>query len=781
MEKLKSLNKYSITQITIAFSIALIVSFALTILFQNYSAISNFSNKDNIDTNQSLSEIEANFISQNIQNKTTLINVNRPNFRRIKSAEDAALFLEPWMQASDDIFEYSKYKKTSDRNLKREFTYFNNRFFKNVEPKRGLLLRKNAPGTLDFLTNFSDDELQYRLLADEGNNLRLLILFIQPNSDDYHLFKFLITPKSFDLTDIKLEIVNSENQIIFPFNQKNVVAKSVENKASPIEKTNYSVRVSKTNLLSGILFKNMTRSVLMLSLIFSSIAIVILLILIFPFDREKKKLSKEIDNGNYSSLDGPHLDKNLAPLLSSIQDTILQKTTHIEKQSENISDLTKHNVAKDNKNKEFAQVIHMIFSSLELGFFIFNRDGSISELYNRYFQDMVNKPVSKLSMVELFGPEAEVWRRNIFQGSTTIDDLNLVSPLELQPSVLRDDEKYRTKYYPLCDHNNHLTQIICVLENISEKANLTNRVDSSHETLEIIAAINNDKNFFRDFLRNIETIQRDVQKFSIDFENDEDFFAITYSSLKAILPYLDYFHLGSCINLISEFDLEKKPESREKHIESLNNLFEGIFLNINSYAPFTGITPFSEDQDQQESTLTAQYFENVEFIFRNLLESKGKVCHRFKLIDEIESYNYSSIKKFMFLLFDAYTNISSHATLPPAVRRAENKNDGISVTTKVFKQNGRIVFEIEDDGAGIDPKVIKDLLKTRDSDRYSLNKSDEDIILEVFKDGISTNQNQNKGYGLALLRREVNILNGRYRIESELGAGTKITLEIPLS
>ena len=48
----------------------------------------------------------------------------------------------------------------------------------------------------------------------------------------------------------------------------------------------------------------------------------------------------------------------------------------------------------------------MMFSSLELGFFIFNsREGQITDLHNKYFQDMLNAPVSSVRLEDLFGSE----------------------------------------------------------------------------------------------------------------------------------------------------------------------------------------------------------------------------------------------------------------------------------------------------------------------------------------------------------------------------------------
>ena len=101
-----------------------------------------------------------------------------------------------------------------------------------------LYLKKDAPGLLGFLTNLSNKRLQYKFLTDNNNNLRLLILYHQPNSNEFHLFKFALHLSFHDHAIIK----DSSNNIVFPFHQKNQISKDLNKKDFvEINQTEYQI------------------------------------------------------------------------------------------------------------------------------------------------------------------------------------------------------------------------------------------------------------------------------------------------------------------------------------------------------------------------------------------------------------------------------------------------------------------------------------------------------------------------------------------------------------
>ena len=88
--------------------------------------------------------------------------------------------------------------------------------------------------------------------------------------------------------------------------------------------------------------------------------------------------------------------------------------------------------------------------------------------------------------------------------------------------------------------------------------------------------------------------------------------------------------------------------------------------------------------------------------------------------------------------------------LEPCWRRAQ-------LTIKATK-NASIVITLEDTGVGI-PESIKS---------------------KMFKPLVTT-KSKGQGLGLAVVKRLVDALNGRISFESEVGNGTKFTIELPNS
>jgi hypothetical protein len=84
--------------------------FSFAFILQSDSRIENITSSVLDKDIQSLSFSKAQNISKQVLVKTTLINVIKSNLKRVRNAEDASLFLESWMDSSNDLYEYSQYK-----------------------------------------------------------------------------------------------------------------------------------------------------------------------------------------------------------------------------------------------------------------------------------------------------------------------------------------------------------------------------------------------------------------------------------------------------------------------------------------------------------------------------------------------------------------------------------------------------------------------------------------------------------------------------------------------
>jgi two-component system chemotaxis sensor kinase CheA len=132
-------------------------------------------------------------------------------------------------------------------------------------------------------------------------------------------------------------------------------------------------------------------------------------------------------------------------------------------------------------------------------------------------------------------------------------------------------------------------------------------------------------------------------------------------------------------------------------------------------------------------------------------------------------------------------NSLDHGIEMPAVRRAAGKPAAGRLVIRASQEADRVVIDISDDGAGIDPAVIKRKAYERGLiDEALLERiSDQDAINLVFAAGFSTvdvvSDLSGRGVGMDVVRTAIERVNGSVSLESSLGQGTRLSLSLPLS
>ena len=146
-------------------------------------------------------------------------------------------------------------------------------------------------------------------------------------------------------------------------------------------------------------------------------------------------------------------------------------------------------------------------------------------------------------------------------------------------------------------------------------------------------------------------------------------------------------------------------------------------------------------------------------------------------------------KSMLELLGDPLThlirNSADHGIEAPAARLAAGKPEEGQITLKAFHRSGRIVVEISDDGAGIDPERVRRKAIERGLISAEVQMSDEQLIALIFEPGFSTQEQisdlSGRGVGMDVVTRNVQQLNGTITVESEKGHGMTVTIELPLT
>jgi two-component system chemotaxis sensor kinase CheA len=129
-------------------------------------------------------------------------------------------------------------------------------------------------------------------------------------------------------------------------------------------------------------------------------------------------------------------------------------------------------------------------------------------------------------------------------------------------------------------------------------------------------------------------------------------------------------------------------------------------------------------------------------------------------------------------------NAIDHGIETPAVRRARGKDPCGVIQIAAHQGSGAIVVEITDDGAGVDRAGILASARARGLVPEQ-DLTDEEVLAMLFEEGVSTaiavTELSGRGIGMDVVRRKVAALRGTVSVRSDEGAGTTVTLRVPMT
>jgi chemosensory pili system protein ChpA (sensor histidine kinase/response regulator) len=123
-------------------------------------------------------------------------------------------------------------------------------------------------------------------------------------------------------------------------------------------------------------------------------------------------------------------------------------------------------------------------------------------------------------------------------------------------------------------------------------------------------------------------------------------------------------------------------------------------------------------------------------------------------------------------------NAIAHGLETPEQRSRSGKPPIGEVHFSLRQESNEVVFELSDDGAGLDIGRIRH--KALDSGLISADEeiSDEQLMQLIFTAGLSTagevTEIAGRGVGLDVVRSEVSALGGRVDVSSETGKGVRV-------
>lgn len=145
----------------------------------------------------------------------------------------------------------------------------------------------------------------------------------------------------------------------------------------------------------------------------------------------------------------------------------------------------------------------------------------------------------------------------------------------------------------------------------------------------------------------------------------------------------------------------------------------------------------------------------------------------------------SLLERLMDPLLHMVRNAIGHGIESAEARRAACKSVTGSVRVKVVRQASRLSIVVEDDGGGLDPRLLKQVAIERGllTPREAVRMPDAEAIQLITQPGFTTaaetTEVSGRGVGMDVVRTAVEAVGGRLRIDGKLGHGARFEIALP--
>ncbi|MGB2131190.1 MAG: chemotaxis protein CheA [Marinobacterium sp.] len=272
--------------------------------------------------------------------------------------------------------------------------------------------------------------------------------------------------------------------------------------------------------------------------------------------------------------------------------------------------------------------------------------------------------------------------------------------------------------------------------------------------------------------------QKAVSRALVDKALDKQQRAKQKASHEASLIRVDSSKLGRLINLVGELVISNAAVKLQVEQQGLGELGELVAASEHL------VEEIRDNALQLRMVQIGDTFSRFRRVVRDVSREMEKEIELVITGGETE-LDKTVVEKITDPLTHLVRNSLDHGIEVPRERLRAGKPAKGTLSLNAYHDSGHIVIQIHDDGAGLDAAKIRAKAEAIGLVRPDQALTDKEIYQLIFAPGLSTKEKANnlsgRGVGMDVVRRNIDALRGIIDIDSEPGAGTTVTIHLPLT
>lgn len=475
------------------------------------------------------------------------------------------------------------------------------------------------------------------------------------------------------------------------------------------------------------------------------------------------------------------------------------------------------------------QMLSAIMDSLGQGFLVFSPEGTCSDIYTKACLDILEvepaqKPIWEVLALKPEGTDQfKMWMQASFSESLPFESMKDLAPQQFHHS----QGNYVTlDYFPIRNDEGQISNMVVVATDKTQEHRANLALEKEKKYAEMILKLVTSRDQFSQFLRNSEQTLSDVEKLirepKAKFDGDQIFRTLHTLEGEAGAFSVESIRLASrhSQNLLEELkDVsgDAWETKRQDLLRSLGELSGAYKSFYEENAALLALVKIGGERIYEfaESYLDSYYeflrhhqvapavlkeydlrilrqpleslMRHFESLAQNVAARQGKQLAPFEFEMGDVRVKADFLEPVLSSLVHAFRNAVDHGIEPPEDREMLGKSPQghIKIISRYLENKDWARIEILDDGGGIDGETLLKKAKEKIPGLKTEGLSESDILQLVFHPGFSSREEvsefSGRGVGMDAIRYEVLQIGGRVWVESEVGAGTRLCLEIPIA